>query len=379
VTLRSLLPDQLLSAACVAVLCGTLWAGLWPFHSPPNGVTWLQGENGLRFDNAGTILSDGELGLGVPSDSGCSIEVWVQPALRWVRRSTLLAFYMARTGGGFQLRQSLLGLTLQRENEATLSIDNVFRAMPPKPVFITVSSGANDTAVYLDGVLARSSPQFRITALDCTGQLVFGTTPLNSNNWTGVLRGLAIYHSGLTPRQVARHYETWTRVGLPELDGEERAVAVYGFEEHGGNRIQNRIASGVDLVIPERYMIQDQAFLMPFWEEFKTFGWSWNSILINIAGLVPLGFLFYAWFRRKTTPQRAAWATTILGTTVSLTIEVLQADLPTRYSGTTDIFTNALGTWLGVVLYRYVNRYLAEAVNVLEVRRLTTYFHRKDP
>jgi hypothetical protein len=76
-----------------------------------------------------------------------------------------------------------------------------------RPVLLAISSGTQGTAVYVDGVPAILSERFGVTAADCTGRLVVGTSPPNFDQWTGVLKGLAIYHSYLAAQQVVWHYE----------------------------------------------------------------------------------------------------------------------------------------------------------------------------
>lgn len=349
----------ILGVICVAVLCGILVAGLWPFHSPKNQVTWLGTENGLRFADAGTVVSTGEFRLATPEESSCSIEVWAEPALQH-DSNTLLAFYTPQNPVQLALRQSDTDLLLERDKgrgghrirTAVFYIDDVFRSM--RPVFITVSSGTQGTAVYVNGVWAKAAARFRITSGDCTGRLIVATSPIGNDDWTGQLRGLAIYHRELTPPEVVRHYETWTGKGRPDLTEEERCAALYLFQEHGGNRIHSQVGPGPDLLIPEKYQIEDQAFLTPFWKEFDPSWGYWKNVIKNIGGFVPLGFFFCAYFSLKPFSKRAALLTTILGALVSITIEVLQAYLPTRDSGMTDIITNTFGTWVGVMLYRYV-------------------------
>jgi len=113
---------------------------------------------------------------------------------------------------------------------------------------------------------------------------------------------------------------------------------------HSGMNSEN------DLYIPERYFVLHAPFLEVPWDEFQpTFSYCKN-VLINIGGFVPFGFFFCTYFSFVQRFNRAVLATIVLGGVVSFSIEVLQAFLPTRDSGMTDIITNTLGTTIGAML-----------------------------
>ena len=336
-----------------------LVAGLWPFHHPKNDVTWLENENGLRFGHHATVFSAGTFEAPTGDDeTSYSLEIWVEPDLPW-NSSTLLAFHSPENPVEFSLRQSNGALELQshahsrapQSRVSRLYVNNVFPHR--KHVFITVTSGAQQTAIYLNGVLVRSSRDFQLSTESLDGQMVLGTSPVESDSWSGRLRGLAIYGSELKAADVLRHYQTWTKAGQPDIAPSERIAALYLFDEHAGNVVHGRIGSGLDLHIPYRYVLVDQILLERPWQEFEP---SWRyckDVLINIAGFIPLGFFFYAYLLSTLQIKRAAITTVIFGAALSLTIEVLQAFLPTRFSGTTDLITNTLGTWVGVKLYGF--------------------------
>jgi hypothetical protein len=184
-------------------------------------------------------------------------------------------------------------------------------------VFITITSGAQETAMYIDGALARRFGQFRLRK-DFTGQLVIGTSPVERDSWQGELRGLAIYGSELTGAEVLHHYETWTKQGRPHLSNNESVLALYLFDEHAGYVAHDAVHPGIDLNIPERYSLLHQTLLQPFWKEFRP-GWGeWRDDLMNIIGFVPLGFFFYAYLSSIPGIKRPALVTTVLGFAVSL-------------------------------------------------------------
>ncbi|HUY12935.1 MAG TPA: VanZ family protein [Terriglobia bacterium] len=340
------------------MLIGILVAGLWPFHSPKNQVSWLANGGGLWFGDYGAILSSGIFKMtGLPAEASCSLEIWLEPGLTF-DTNTFLAFYTPNNPIPFSLHQSNRDLALESETEsaqnhgrtARLYVDDIFRQ--GRSVFITVTSDAQETAVYVNGALVKKSREFTFSAKDFAGQLVVANSPVANDSWSGRLQGLAIYNRQLTAAQALQHYETWTANGRPGLTGNERPAALYLFDEHTGNIIRNHGSSGIDLAIPERYAVLHQTLLEPFWKEFRP-DWGYlKDVLINIGGFIPLGFFFYAYFSSVRQIKRAAFLVIILGFATSLTIETLQAFLPTRDSGMTDVITNTLGTCCGVALYR---------------------------
>jgi hypothetical protein len=349
-----------LQAICAFVLFGILVAGLWPFYAPRNEVSWLNHGSGLFFGKYGSIVSAGPIKADpLRADSSCSLEIWLEP--RRVHSSgMILAFYWPESGVvPFALRQSLGDLLLQRTSQDQLHharkvktyVDDIFSHQ--KPVLVTISSGQAGTTVYADGAFVKKSVNFRLSSQDLTGQLIVGNSPITTDDWSGQLRGLAIYDRELTADEVSQHFANWTNSEPPGLARSGEAVALYRFTEGTGNVVHNHVDSATDLLIPERFFVLHEQFLEPPWQEFRQDWNYWKDVGINVAGFIPLGFFFFAYFRSTGRIKRPMLVTVVLGFTVSLTIEVLQAFLPTRDSGMTDLITNTLGTAVGVLAFRY--------------------------
>jgi VanZ like family/Concanavalin A-like lectin/glucanases superfamily len=347
--------NRLITLLCVCVLVGILTAGLWPFHSPKNDVSWL--DHGLHFGRHGLILSSETLTLTRPKDRvSCSIEMLLHPE-RIDSGGTLLGFFSPGNRiVTFSLHQSLDDLFLQRTRldgqravKTKWYVEHVFHKN--KQVIATITSSPRGTAVYVNGGFVGASPGFGLSINELTGQLVVGNHPLVDNGWQGQLRGLAIYSRDLTPTEVVQHYAAWTINEQAEIKNENPSI-LYLFNEGTGEIVHDQMNSANDLHIPERYFVLRAPFLELPWEEFKPHWGYYKNVLINIGGFIPLGFFFCAYFSLVRRLDRSVLATVVLGGVVSLGIEVSQAFLPTRDSGVTDIITNTLGTGVGVILYR---------------------------
>jgi len=347
---------MLLRAICACVLLGILVAGLWPFHAPRNEVSWLREGNGLIFGKHGSIVSATPFETnGTQDDKSCSLEIWLEPSRIDSGGGMILAFYWpASRVVPFALRQFRSGLVLEHEGQshvtkkAEIYVGDIFSSL--KPVFVTITSGETGTTIYVDGTLVKRFPNFAASSRDLTGQLVVGNAPLTTYNWSGEVKGLEVYDRELTSAEVSRGFADWTKGSPPDSAKSEGVVDRYLFDEGKGNVVHNQVGSATNLLIPERFFILDEQFLERPWDEFRP-GWSYRkNVGINVVGFIPLGFFFRAYFCAIRKVRRSTWLTVAFGFAVSLTIEVLQAFLPTRDSGMTDLFTNTFGTALGTIL-----------------------------
>lgn len=343
---------------CFGILSVMTVAAFWPFSFDlTNRVTWLSDENGLNFSRGGIVLSTkGFEFADSKSMASVSLELWLEGSQENYSNA-LLAFSTPANPDQFRLRQSHDFLLILQQPRARsrhmgmtwLWVPHVFQSH--KPRFIAISSGASGTTVYLDGVPAMNSSTFKIDPKGFSGQLIVGTSPTVYDTWRGKLLGLALFGRELKPSQVSDHYQAWLS-GRPKAAGSEQAAALYTFEERAGNVVHNQGISGPDLAIPATFNIPYKPFLKSPWREFYPNEAYLRDTLINIAGFVPFGFFFGMLFSSGQASGKIAVATIVLGTVFSLTIEVLQWFIPMRDSGTTDVFTNTLGTALGVMLYR---------------------------
>jgi VanZ like family/Concanavalin A-like lectin/glucanases superfamily len=345
-----------LAVLCAGILCVILSAGLWPFCAPKNDVEWLKSDDGLAFGRHGSVASSGAIRGGDLTNASGTLEIWLEAA-RSSSNTTILSFDgSAHPGEPFSLHQMGDSLVIRRNNvdsqgvsrTALFFVERIFHKNK-QPVFVTVTLNSRGASVYQNGILTEVFP-LSGTWNDLTGRIVLANSPTANNSWPGKIFGLAIYRQELTASQIAADYASWMKRRKSGLAAGGGAVAVYLFDEHDGTVAHNSLDPATDLTIPTRYFILHPGFMLAPWSEYRPDWGYWKDIGVNIAGFVPFGFCVFAYLSSMRVIRRPGATTVLLGFFASFTIEFLQAFLPTRNSGTTDLITNTLGTAIGVMV-----------------------------
>jgi glycopeptide antibiotics resistance protein len=120
--------------------------------------------------------------------------------------------------------------------------------------------------------------------------------------------------------------------------------------------IHNVANSDETLTIPEIFKPVQRKFLSLPGPDFR---WNWSfvqDVTINLLGFIPFGFFFSAFLIKTTNLRRGVsyLIVALVGAGLSLSIELIQAWLPTRDSSLIDVICNSGGTILGIVIFQIV-------------------------
>jgi len=341
-------------AASICVTLGILLCTLWPFNPfPQNRVMWLLNSNGVRITRNGLVLT----AVPIVSDPGrpVTLELYLRPYETW-GTYTILDFFQPHMPYQFRIRQYHGGLIIShqwRTEDGILKhrkVDLEGGLSHGVRALVTISSGRQGTAVYINGKWKETYPDFRFTTSDLDGRLAIGSAAVWPEPWEGELYGFAIYSKEFTSTDVQNGFDSW--IGGSFSSDPQGLIARYRFTERSGNVIGNDVPAGTEMHIPNYFQVPQQAFLTLPWNEFE---WSRSyvaDVVRNIVGFMPFGLVCYAYLSWTRFASKAAGITILAGASLSFGIEILQGFLPQRVSGLTDVITNTLGTVLGVWLWR---------------------------
>src|SRR5215467_12265541 len=301
-----------------------LYLGLWPYNIgsaagihwiktsngarrlvifPPNEVEWLKDGPGLHFGDYGSIFSAGDFAAKATAGTGSTFEVWLEPAVT-EDFTTTLAFSKEENPLQFRMRQLEDSLSVSRtrrdaEQEAhndRIWVEHVFHEH--QKLLITLSSGSEGTAVYLNGKLRQNYPQLKLDASDFTGRFVFGNSPLGHETWGGELRGMAIFPFEADAGTARSHYEIWSAGADFSTETLASASALYQFKEGVGSVTRSAVAGAPDLMIPASFRTMRPILLAPFWKEYDGNWDYWVDTFMNVIAFVPFGFLLCGYMKK---------------------------------------------------------------------------------
>lgn len=354
-----------ITLANVGVACITLAVGLWPFaFHVRNGASWSSDPVGLHFGQFATAIGESPFDgteTCQSKDSPFTLELWIETE-RASGYGTILAFDSDEHPESLSIRQSIGDIEFLRSFQSGdgktglghFYIDDVFSGRQRR--FLTLAVDDRGTRVFVDGKRIERIHDLGIRCGDLQGTLILGTAPSSNDTWSGTFVGLAAYGRALDAEQAKAHYQEWA-ARPADLKQLLNANVLYVFDEGAGRTVHSRSFDRWDITIPKNYSVRRKRFLQPFWEEF-----SWDrtyavDLVINVVGFIPLGFCLAAFLAIVLRRDHHLAITVLLCFATSLIIEVLQAFMPIRYSGTTDLITNTCGGMIGASLYQLLTKH----------------------
>jgi hypothetical protein len=348
--------------ASVAILTVILFFGLRPKgYSHSNNVKWIGDQSGIRFGQYGLAYTDPIKELSRDDSSGAdgfSIEIAFKPLSFEERFRFILSLHAGEDRdqllvGQWRSWQIVMNGDDYAHRRRTKRIGVNSDTQPPEMQFVTITTGKEGTKVFVDGHIRAARKDFKLNMPNGDNvRLLLGNSVYGRHPWKGEIHGLAIYGYTLAAKVVAEHFSQWSADRSFLFAAHARPFILYLFDEKGGNKAIDHSGGIHHLTIPSKMQILDKKFLPLPWDRYQIGPGFAQDTFLNLIGFLPLGFILAITFFKvgSVFKRHNIQLAVILCFTVSLTIEIVQAWIPSRSSDSLDLILNTLGGFLGAVI-----------------------------
>lgn len=374
---------KLLVGLLVAIFFGTLFFGLRPKDFTfTNGANWISERPGIRFSKYGIAYTDPfveSIKEGISELNGFSITIAFKPeSFHEDGFNFILSIHNGKNCDQLlvgQWRSYIIvmnGDDYSNRRKTPRVAANIF-SPTPKITFLTVSTSKKGTKVYVSSQLAKTNSDLilKIPKGDKT-RLILGNSVYGKHSWNGEIYGLAFYDYPLNANEALFHSKRWHEDQNLSFAEKGKPAVLYLFDEKRGKKAFDRGEGKLHLEIPPRMHTLEKPILSPPWIGLKLNRNYFIDIIVNIIGFIPLGFILSTTlFKFNVTSEKRVVLMTVASCFIlSLTIEIIQAWMPSRSSSMLDLMSNTSGALIGVLIYLLIVK-LVGAEADLPVRQRT--------
>jgi hypothetical protein len=357
-----------LGGLSVAILFGIIIFGLNPKDFGfSNRVSWITVQSGIRFGKYGvayTQPSSEWIEQNSLESGGFSIEIVLKPkSYHEEGFNFLFAIHAGNDRDQLLVGQYrswvviMNGDDYDHKRKTKRAAVNIASQNPQK-TFLTITSGMEGSKVYVDGQLVHTQKDLilKLPKGD-KPRFLFGNSVYGRHSWMGDVYGFAFYGKILNTQDIMIHFNKWSKDQNFLFAKKDKPYILYLFDEKSEVRAFDHGGGNNDLKVSSRMHILEKQILSPPWIGFELNKSSIQDILLNLVGFIPLGFILAATLSQNNGvfKQHAVLMTVVFCFIVSLTIEVLQAWMPSRSSQMMDLMLNTVGALIGAMVCRFLS------------------------
>ncbi len=345
----SILADHPLAAFGVYTLLVVV-ACLWPFNFHQQNLARWNPAGGLHFSAPSIAYAAADLSALKKGDAFTILLKW-SPDRGWNsrHRARIFAYGLDEDHQNLALEDDGVHMVLVLSSGTGHRPVEAYLPRPAKahvPGWAAFTFNGRKIEAFSDGRKASSAraEHIKLSAWDGAYPLVFGAMGDGKRPWNGVLDSCAIY-GRVCSREELKH--------PAKLLAESSPLVYVPFRGNEGSASAALPAQVVRLILPDQFVPLHHEILRSVELRSRDV----LDIILNVAGFVPFGFLLSSYLGQRGIPFLYSVVLALLcAGALSVSLEVLQAFIPERYSSSTDVVSNMLGAIPGALLSRGLTR-----------------------